>query len=289
MKNFFKTALLSVLCIIMLCGLAVSTSAADIAPGKTYIGSIMGERGAGFKFYYSNTPKTESPLDGRVALNMLIMDKDPWPWKDDGMYYYAEKADGTNAIIGIALPANRIALTTYIKNDAIRRPMIAFTAPADGNYTFSYKARLLWSPTEIGLEIWVGGVKNEDLYYVVTDKNTPHTGTVYLEKGQELVIATVNHAWQTAENTALIEDLLIKYNGDPFADESPKVTTTPEQTTTPEGTTPEQTTAPDTTESENEKTDDGIDGKTIGIIVAAAVAVVVVAAVIVIIKRKKGK
>ena len=142
MKKAFNVIVLFALCFIMLGGLTTSAYAADIEPGKMYFASMMGERGAGFKFYYSSKPKTESPIDERVALNMLIMDKEAWPWKDDGMYYYGEKADGTNAIIGIAIPANRVALTTYIKDDAIRRPMIVFTAPATGNYTFSYKARL---------------------------------------------------------------------------------------------------------------------------------------------------
>lgn len=305
--------------------LAVVGNAATIKPGKTYFGSLMGEKGAGFKFYYSTTPKTESPLKDRVALNMLISNKDPWPWPE-GMNYYAEKADGTNAVVGIAVDANRIALTTYIKDDAIRRPMIAFTAPADGDYSFSMSARLLWSPTEIGIEVWVNGVKTDK--YFVAESGGEFKGTVSLKEGQELTFATVNHAWPSAENTLLLENLSVKYEGDPNApaDTStsdteptpppvqsstesdtpveppvqsstesddpvdPPVQTTEKDDVTTDPEPPVQTTDPDVTEGEG-KDGDGVGvGAVIGIAAASAVVGAAIGSVITacVLKKKKS-
>ena len=324
MKKLFKLLTVTVVFAMLLSCFAISSSAATINPGKTYFGSLMGERGAGFKFYYSTTPKTESPLENRVALNMLIMNKSPWPWPD-GMNYYAEKADGTNAIVGISTSFNGITLSTYIKDDAIRRPMIAFTASADGEYTFSMSARLLWSPTEIGLEVWAGGVKT-DKYFVV-ESGGNFTGTVYLNEGEELVFATVNHAWGTAENTVLIQELQVKYEGDPNAPASTEPTPPPADSTEPtppegssntdteptppvsssntgnegsgnvggdnadvgettdNGEDPVVTTSPETTDNK----DDGGKGPDTALIIGIVAAVVVAAAIVTVIVIKKRK
>ena len=325
MKKIFKLLTVTVVFAMLLSCFAISSSAATINPGKTYFGSLMGERGAGFKFYYSTTPKTESPLENRVALNMLIMNKSPWPWPD-GMNYYAEKADGTNAIVGISTSFNGITLSTYIKDDAIRRPMIAFTASADGEYTFSMSARLLWSPTEIGLEVWAGGVKT-DKYFVV-ESGGNFTGTVYLNEGEELVFATINHAWATAENTVLIQELQVKYEGDPNAPASTEPTTPPADSTEPtpppadssatdteptppvsssntgnegsgnvggdnadvgettdNGEDPVVTTSPETTDNK----DDGGKGPDTALIIGIVAAVVVAAVIVTVIVIKKRK
>ena len=313
MKKLFKLLTVATVLAMLISCFALTSSAASINPGKTYFGSLMGERGAGFKFYYATTPKNESPLENRVALNMLISNKEPWPWPD-GMNFYAEKADGTNAIVGVALNMNGITLATYIKNDAIRRPMIAFTAPADGEYTYSMQSvRTLWSPGELGLEVWVGGVKNDSLYMIV-EGGSNFTGTVYLNEGEELVFATVNHAWDTAENTVLIQELMVKYLGDPNAPASTEPTPPPADSTEPtppvsssntgnegsgnvggdnadvDGTTdngedPVVTTSPETTDNK----DDGGKGPDTALIIGIVAAVVVAAVIVTVIVIKKRK
>lgn len=283
---------------------AVSGNAATIKPGKTYFGSLMGERGAGFKFYYSTAPKNESPLENRVALDMLITNKEPWPWPE-GMNYYAEKADGTNTIVGVAQNMNGITLEAYIKDGTIRRPMIAFTAPADGEYTYSMQAvRTLWSPGELGLEVWVGGVKNDSLYIIV-ESGGEFTGTVYLNEGEELVFATVNHAWDVATNTVLIQELTVKYLGDPNDSESTETTPPPADSsntgnegsgnvgggnadvdgTTDNGEDPVVTTSPETTDNK----DDGGKGPDTALIIGIVAAVVVAAVIVTVIVIKKRK
>ena len=213
MKKLFKLLTVATVLAMLISCFALTSSAATTNPGKTYLGVVAGDRGEGFKFYYSTAPKNESPLENRVALDMLITNKEPWPWPE-GMNYYAEKADGTNAIVGVAQNMNGITLEANVNADDIRRPMIAFTAPADGEYTYSMQAvRTLWNPGELGMEVWVGGVKNDSLYITVESGGT-FTGTVHLKEGEELVFVTVNHAWETASNTVLIQDLTVKYLGD---------------------------------------------------------------------------
>lgn len=248
MKKYIKIALLVSLCLVMTVSAAISASAASIAAGKTYFGSLAGDRGAGFKFYYSTSGKDVDPSKNRVALNKFVTNAKQWPWEQDGMNHYAEKADGTNPIVGINRGSNAIMLTTYIKGDGVRKPMIVFTAQADGDYKFSMKTQVLWSPEELGIEVWVGGTKTNH-YNVITQANTAFEGKVSLKEGQELAFVVVNHKWGEANNYALIRDLTVKYEGNPNAPvntpqqtESSEVPTTPEQTTLPETTTPEEST-----------------------------------------------
>lgn len=254
MKKFIKIALLISLCLVMTVGAVINASAASIAVGKTYFGSLAGDKGAGFKFYYSTSGKDIDPTTNRVALNKFITNGKQWPWEQDGMNHYAEKADGTNAIVGINRGSNAILLTTYIKGDGIRKPMIVFTAPADGDYKFSMKTQVLWSPEELGIEVWAGGKKTSN-YNVISQSNTSFEGKVSLKEGQELAFVVVNNKWGEANNHALIRDLTVKYEGNPNAPvTTPQQTTTPEVTTTPEITTSEENTTPENTTTNGKET-----------------------------------
>lgn len=319
MKAFKKIAL-ALLAVTLLLSCAVIPASALKA------GDILNLTGIGtndlkyFSFYYTHADENGDPLAEMIPLTRVKqgVQNGSWPFNMDHKLYAYEDPNWPKDTFKSGSWTNRQYIY-FVKGDPTMffayaryhhdegrhyRSIIAFTAPADGNYTLSFDGSVSWSPDSVEMDAYVNGVKTGSTYVfdTVVGENISEgvtkafSITCDLKEGQKLCLVFFNNA--QSENRANVQNLKVKVNScKPPVTEEPTTEapttqppiTTPETSTTEKVNTPESSNTDKTTDSDiKESVEDNNDfDAIISFVCGLALGLVIGGVVLVITKKKK--
>ena len=273
-----KRILFVLLTATLLCASAVIPASALQAGDTLDLTGIGTDSLKYFSFYYTKTDKGQDPISTMKPLTRVKFGarNGSWPFNmNHKLYAYEDPSWPTDKMQGGSW--TNLQYVYFVKNDPSMlfvytkfdkdtntnyRSVVAFTAPAEGNYTLSFDGSVSWSADSVEMETYVNGVKTGDLYVFTTQigemvsegVTKAYSITCDLKQGQQICLVFHNNA--RSENRANLQNLKVKVNSCKAPVTEEPTTETP--TTQPPVTTPETSTTEKANTSENVTTENKV-------------------------------